>query len=150
MHNGKYQCHMAASCTYHLPTIFSQLLNKSHTKNQKKWKFSGKKSGEWTVSRKMTRQKEQEDWAEKTREEIGKGIKWQPWDSRQEQQDIRHPWPPFGGYRNWCLRSLTTLVILCLTKFIICLWTVSPDASQCLSTHCLSSLQECCSGVKEL
>ena len=21
MHNGKYQCHMAASCTYHLPTI---------------------------------------------------------------------------------------------------------------------------------
>ena len=31
------------------------------------------KSGEWTISRKMTRQKEQEDQAEKTREEIGKG-----------------------------------------------------------------------------
>ena len=30
-------------------------------------------NGEWTTSRKMTRQKEQEDQAEKTREEIGKG-----------------------------------------------------------------------------
>ncbi len=28
---------------------------------------------EWTISRKMTRQKEQEDQAEKTRQEIGKG-----------------------------------------------------------------------------
>ena len=33
MHNGKYQCHMAPSCAYHLPTIISQLLNKSHTKS---------------------------------------------------------------------------------------------------------------------
>ena len=32
MHTGKYQCHMAASCTYHLPTMISWLLNKSHTK----------------------------------------------------------------------------------------------------------------------
>ena len=34
--------------------------------------FSGRKSGEWTISRKMTRQKEQEEQAEK-QEEIGKG-----------------------------------------------------------------------------
>ena len=40
----------------------------------------------------MTRQKEQK----KTREEIGKGIKWEPWDSRQEG-DIKHPRPPYGG-----------------------------------------------------
>ena len=33
MHNGKDQCHMAASCTHHLPTIISQLLNKSDIKN---------------------------------------------------------------------------------------------------------------------
>ena len=32
MLNGKYQCHMAESCTYHLPTIISQLLNRSHIK----------------------------------------------------------------------------------------------------------------------
>ena len=38
MHNGKYQCHMAASCTYHLPTITSQLLNNSHAKNKQKTK----------------------------------------------------------------------------------------------------------------
>ena len=32
MLNGKYQCHMAESCTYHLPTIISYLLNRSHIK----------------------------------------------------------------------------------------------------------------------
>ena len=31
MNNGKYQCHMAAGCTYHLPTIISQLLNNLRT-----------------------------------------------------------------------------------------------------------------------
>ena len=30
MHNGKYQFHMAASCTHYLPTIISLLLNKSY------------------------------------------------------------------------------------------------------------------------
>ena len=34
------------------------------------WEFSGKK-GEQTINRKMTRQKEQEDYAEKTRQERG-------------------------------------------------------------------------------
>ena len=35
MVNGKYQCHTAESCTYHLPTIISELLNRSHIKRQK-------------------------------------------------------------------------------------------------------------------
>ena len=76
MHNGKYQCHMAASCTYHRPTIISccstRAIQKSLTLNEKYLSFLEKKSGEWTISRKMTKQKEQEDLAEKTREEIGK------------------------------------------------------------------------------
>ena len=66
MYSGKHQCHMAASCTYHLPTIISLLLNKSHTKNP-----SGKKSGEWTINRKMTRHKEQEDQAEEKKNKRG-------------------------------------------------------------------------------
>ena len=32
MLNGKYQYHMSESCTYHLPNIISQLLNRSHIK----------------------------------------------------------------------------------------------------------------------
>ena len=32
MLNGKYQCHMAETCTYHLTTIISKLLNRSHIK----------------------------------------------------------------------------------------------------------------------
>ena len=65
MHNGKYQCHMAACRTYHRPTYFSQLLNKSHTKAYLLTKnieeFSGKSSEEWTNRQKMIRQKEQQD-----------------------------------------------------------------------------------------
>ena len=32
IHNSKYQCMVAASCTYQLPNITSQLLNKSYRK----------------------------------------------------------------------------------------------------------------------
>ena len=82
--------------------------------------ISGKKSGEWTISRKMTRQKEQEDYAEKTRGEIGTGNKWQPWDSRQEG-DIRHPWPPFGALkeREYSLKFLKK----CLWCAKVVIWT---------------------------
>ena len=38
-----------------------------------KYEFSGKKSGQWTISRKMTRQKEQEDEAEKNKRGDRKG-----------------------------------------------------------------------------
>ena len=33
MHNGKYQCIRAASCTHHLPAIISSLFSNSHTKS---------------------------------------------------------------------------------------------------------------------
>ena len=79
MHNGKYQRYMAASCTYHLPTTscLTRAIQKSLTinekylriswrkkreeKEKKKKKKEKKKAGEWTISRKMTQMKEQED-----------------------------------------------------------------------------------------
>ena len=63
----------AAHTTYQLssPSCSTRAIQKSLTL-KKNYEFSGKKSGEWTISRKMTRQKEQEDLAgKKTREEIG-------------------------------------------------------------------------------
>ena len=56
MHNSKYKCHMAACCTYHRPTVFSLLLNRSHTKKAYLFTeniegFSGKKSSEERTSR---------------------------------------------------------------------------------------------------
>ena len=70
MHNGKCQCRMTANCTYHLPAMISKQLNKSHTKSlfldEESWTFFNvKKSGESTISRNMTRVRQQEDWAEK-------------------------------------------------------------------------------------
>ena len=66
MHNGKYQCHMAASCTYHLVTIISQLLNKSLNLNEK-WLllfffffFLFEKCQNGPLAENMTTQKEQE------------------------------------------------------------------------------------------
>ena len=59
--------------TYHLPAIISYLLSISHTKKEKKKKkpyssrkmftnfHEKKKAGKWTINRKFTRQKEQED-----------------------------------------------------------------------------------------
>ena len=61
------------------------------------WEFSGeKKLAEWTISRNMTKQKVQEDLAEKQERRWESGIKWQPWDSNQGR-DIRPPRPPFRG-----------------------------------------------------
>ena len=57
MHNGKYQCHMAASCTYHRPSSPScstRAIQKSLALNEKYLRVFWKK-------------------VEKTREEIGKG-----------------------------------------------------------------------------
>ena len=51
---GKYQCHIAASCTYRVPTIISLLLKTIRTMqrslylNEQIWRFAGKMS----VSRK--------------------------------------------------------------------------------------------------
>ena len=50
---------MVASCTYHLssPSCSTRAIQKSLTLNEKYLSFLGKKSGEWTIRRKMTRQK---------------------------------------------------------------------------------------------
>ena len=54
----------AAHTTYQLssPSCSTRAIQKSLTLNEKIFEsFLEKKSGEWTISRKMTRQKEQED-----------------------------------------------------------------------------------------
>ena len=45
MHNGKYQCHVAASCVYHLSAL---IFSKSHTQkslslNEKCWRIFWRK-----------------------------------------------------------------------------------------------------------
>ena len=64
----------AAHITYQLssPSCSTRAIQKNLTPNEKYLSFlEKKKSGEWTISRKIRRQKEQEDLAEETREEIG-------------------------------------------------------------------------------
>ena len=66
MHYGKYQCHIwqqAAHTTYQLssPSCSTRAIQKGLTLNEKYLRVFWKKSGEWTISRRMTRQKEQED-----------------------------------------------------------------------------------------
>ena len=66
----------AAHTTYQLssPGCSTIAIQKSLTLNEKIFEsFLEKKSGEWTISRKTTRQKGQKAEAEKTKEEIGKG-----------------------------------------------------------------------------
>ena len=46
------------------------------------------------IPEKMTRQKAQEDYEEKPEKREQRGVKLQPWDSRQER-NLRHPGPPF-------------------------------------------------------
>ena len=71
-HNSKYQCHMAACCTDHRSTYFSQLLNRSHTKILKIF---------WKEFRRMDQQAEKKE--DKTERVIGLGrrtkeeiVKW--------------------------------------------------------------------------
>ena len=78
MHNSKYQCHMAACCTYHRPTYFSQLLNRSHTKKNSLLRenieeFSGKSSEQWASSQtKKDKTERRTGLGRKTGEEIAK------------------------------------------------------------------------------
>ena len=48
MHNSKYQCHMAAWCTYHKPTPKQEPYKKAYLFTKNIEEFSGKSSGEWT------------------------------------------------------------------------------------------------------
>ena len=67
MHNGKYQCHMAASCTYHLPTIITK---QTYLKEINIQCISWEKVRRMDHQQEMTTQREQESWTEK--QEIGK------------------------------------------------------------------------------
>ena len=53
----------AAHTTYQLssPSCLTRAIQKSLTLNEKYLSFLERKSGKWTISRKITRQKEQED-----------------------------------------------------------------------------------------
>ena len=77
MHNGKYQCHTAASCTYHLPSspgCSTRAIRKSLTLNKKTFEsFLGEKPGELTTSRKTDKTERARGLRRKTREEIRKG-----------------------------------------------------------------------------
>ena len=76
MANSSATWQQAAHTTYQLssPSCSTRAIQKKPNPYQNMFKsFLEKKLGEWIISRKMTRQKEQEDQAEKTREETGKG-----------------------------------------------------------------------------
>ena len=101
MHNSKYQCHMAVCCTYHQPTYFSKLLNRSHTK---KAYLLTKNTGRifWKKFSRMNQQAEKKDDRKSTRtrqknerEEI---VKWNQMTALRFQTRGRHrnPRPPFG------------------------------------------------------
>ena len=76
MHNGKYRCHMAASCTHHYQP-WSPSCSKTATKkkrlapNKSARESSGRKLWEWKISVKS--QDRGTGLAEKPREEKGKG-----------------------------------------------------------------------------
>ena len=64
----------AAPTNYHLLAAQQEPYKKAYPLTKNIWSFLGEKeSGEWTISRKMTRQKEQKDWAEKNKRGDRKG-----------------------------------------------------------------------------
>ena len=67
MHNSKYQCHMAACCTYHRPTS-PRLLNRENIEE-----FSEKSQENWPAGRKKDRTESATGHGRGTREEI---VKW--------------------------------------------------------------------------
>ena len=126
MHNGKYQCHKAASCTYHPSAIIFQPANKSHTKTpnslrknlkEKKSQENGPLAGKWRDrKKKRTRQRrERHREREREREDIkrkpndspeipDRGCSWDSTDVRWwrggggGRTSLRQPRPPFVAY----------------------------------------------------
>ena len=113
MHNGKYQCHMAAS--------------KSHTKKANSSRkmlenFLEKRQENGPLEKEE--EKSQDRNCKRTRQTNNKGVRkgglrWQPWDSRHGE-DIRHSRPPFGDrVKDWfsffLCQHLRTLAKACLT-----------------------------------
>ena len=92
----------AAQTTYQQssPSCLTRANQKSLSlRDWKYWRiFWGKKAGERAISRKMKRTERPAGLGRRTREETGKGNQRLSWDSRQED-DIRHPQPPSGGYK---------------------------------------------------
>ena len=71
--------------------------------------FSGEKSQEsGLLAAKMTRQKEQQEEVEEQERRQNSGIKWKPWDSRQEG-NITHPQPRSFGVQRGRERKLKKL-----------------------------------------
>ena len=100
MLNGKYHCHMAASCGYRLLTIISYLLSKCHKKKKKKLSPSlNEKSGQWTISR--IKRKQQDIKCKRTRHKKKRGDKKGESNDIPESPDkegggISHPRPLLG------------------------------------------------------
>ena len=82
----------AAHTTYQLssPRCSTRAIQKSLTLDENYLRVFWQKSGEWTISRKMTRQKGQEAEAEKASEGIGKGNQMRSPEipDRRETSDI--------------------------------------------------------------
>ena len=60
MHNSKYQCHMAACCTYHRPTLLTakqEPYKKAYLLTKNIEEFSGKSLEERASRQKTIRQK---------------------------------------------------------------------------------------------
>ena len=75
MHYDKHQCHMAASCTYHLPSPSCSTISVQKSLSHHKIildHFHEKTQNNGLLDENMTRQKEQEDLAEKC-QRTGKG-----------------------------------------------------------------------------
>ena len=94
MYIGKYQCNRGASCTYDLPITISFLLNNSHTKKaylltKTFWRifWKKKKLGVQTISRKNYEMESARGLGRKKKNKQERGIKWQPWHSRQVTSD---------------------------------------------------------------
>jgi len=87
-------------CTYRLPTLISQLLNKSHAKKPNSWSLHKKwlrifckkvrRIDHWQINDETERARR---LGTKTREEIGKGNQM----TALRFQTMRYHWPSFGA-----------------------------------------------------
>ena len=107
MHDGKYQCHMAASCTYHLPSSPScstRAIQKKLTLDKKYLSFLEKKSQEnGPLAEKWQDRKSKRTRQKKTREETGKGNQMTALRFQTSPASLRGP--PTRTHTNahiWC------------------------------------------------
>ena len=102
MHNGKFQCHMAASCTYHLHTTYQLSSPSCSTRaTQKSLILKGKIFENFLEKkvRRLNRQQKDEkiERAKGQRKKARKVRKWASNDSPEipdREVDIRLPQPP--------------------------------------------------------